>query len=150
MAVEHDAVVANQVTGHSGWIIQNQKVDTFQSHSIGTDFSSDQALQDQLMSDAALKGIDTSGTLSMDTDGQVYMIGDNEQVRDAIINSLDANNSQDAASASVSASKMSAGSDFRADFYMAVNVSDGATTATVNVRVEPHVHVGGTVPKEYQ
>ena len=35
MAVEHDAVVADQVAGHSGWIIQNQKVDTFQSHTIG-------------------------------------------------------------------------------------------------------------------
>ena len=31
---------------------------------------------------------------------------------------------------------MSAGSDFRADFYMAVDVSDGTNTATVNVRVE--------------
>ena len=35
MAVEHDAVVADQVAGHTGWIIQNQKVDTFQSHTIG-------------------------------------------------------------------------------------------------------------------
>ena len=57
MAVEYDAVVASQVSGHTGWIIQNQKVDTFQSHSIGTDFSSDKAIQDQLMNDAALKGI---------------------------------------------------------------------------------------------
>ena len=52
------------------------------SHSIGTDFSSNKAIQDQLMNDAALKGIDTSsGTLTMNSDGQVYMIGDNEQVR---------------------------------------------------------------------
>ena len=46
------------------------------------------------MNDAALKGIDTSGTLSMDSDGQVYMIGDNEQVRDAIINSLQCEDTQ--------------------------------------------------------
>ena len=31
---------------------------------------------------------------------------------------------------------MSAGSDFRADFYMAVDVSDGTNSATVNIRVE--------------
>ena len=63
------------------------------------------------MSEASLKGIDTSGMLSMDSDGQVYMIGDNEQVRDAIINSLDAKY------ASGSASNMSAGSDFRQILY---------------------------------
>ena len=135
MAVEHDAVVADQVAGHSGWIIQNQKVDTFQSHTIGDNgsfFGSNQALENQFMSEASLKGIDTSDTtsLSMISDGQVYMIGDNEQVRDAIINSLDAKY------ASGSASNMNAGSDFRADFYMAVDVSDGTNSATVNVRVE--------------
>ena len=59
MAVEHDAVVADQVAGHSGWIIQNQKVDTFQSHTIGDNgsfFGSNQALENQFMSEASLKG----------------------------------------------------------------------------------------------
>ena len=60
MAVEHDAVVADQVAGHSGWIIQNQKVDTFQSHTIGDNgsfFGSNQALENQFMSEASLKAL---------------------------------------------------------------------------------------------
>ena len=96
------AVQEDDVSGD--WVIQNEKIDVFQTSGIS---NIDASLLAGVKSMASKNGVDVNdANLSYNSDGQIYMVGDTGDIRNAIVNSIDGQ-----------ADSMSAGSDFRADFY---------------------------------
>ena len=101
----------NQDDISGDWVIQNEKIDVFQQSGIA---NIDASLLDGVHSMASKSGVDvTDANFPISSDGQIYMVGDNGDIQKAIVNSIDGNTSD-----------MSAGSDFRADFYTQWVVTD--------------------------
>ena len=110
-------------------MIRNEKVDVFESVSstaiTGT-------LAEFVMQQAEVRGLDLSSGYTSVVDGQVYLAANTSAIREALI------------SHHTDGQEMTAGSDFRSDFYTVVNITSDKTGDSVNLNVRVENDGSGT------